>query len=343
MKALVFHGKEDIRYEEALTPIPMAGEVLVKVKAVSICGSDLAGYRGGNTMRVPPLIMGHEFAGEVAALGEGVTSAKVGDKVGVYTNMFCGKCPACKVGLTNVCENRRIIGTTMPGGSYNGAMAEYLVAPAAKLIPLTGRHTYSEYALAEPLSTGLRAIRLAGDVSGKSVAVIGCGPIGLLTIMCLKHFGAEIIATMDVLGQRLEMAKQCGATDVLNAKEDFYAFTHDLTQGAGMDIVFDCVGNQRTVNLSADIVRLGGKVLWVGLAQPTIEFEYKHAAVKELTFQSVYLYITEMEEGIDLIESGEIDVSKIITSEIPMSEGPRAFAQLASGRTDDIKVILTND
>jgi threonine dehydrogenase-like Zn-dependent dehydrogenase len=116
MKAIVFHGKEDVRYEDVETPSPKNGEVLVRVKAVSICGSDLAGYRGGNTMRVPPLIMGHEFSGEVAALGEGVTTAKVGDKVGVYTNLFCGYCPACKVGLTNVCENRRIIGTTMPGG-----------------------------------------------------------------------------------------------------------------------------------------------------------------------------------------------------------------------------------
>ena len=343
MKALVFHGTEDIRYEEVETPSPKKGEVLVKVKAVSICGSDLAGYRGGNTMRVPPLIMGHEFAGEVAALGEGVTDAKIGDKVGVYTNMYCGYCPACKAGLPNVCENRRIIGTTMPGGPYDGAMAEYLIAPVAKLLPLSGKRTFSEYALAEPLSTGLRAVRLAGDVKGKTTAVIGCGPIGLLTIMALKHFGAKTIAAMDVLDKRLDMAKQCGATDVLNAKEDFYAFTRKLTDNAGVDIVFDAVGNSKTVNLGPDLVRLGGKIIWVGLAQPKIEFEYKHAAVKELTFQSVYLYITEMEEGIELIESGEINVAQIITSERPLSEGPQIFKELISGDAKEIKVILRND
>jgi len=343
MKALVFHGKEDIRYEDVETPTPQKGEVLIKVKAVSICGSDLAGYRGGNTMRVPPLIMGHEFAGEVAVLGEGVTNAKIGDKVGVYTNLFCGYCPPCKEGLTNVCENRRIIGTTMAGGSYNGAMAEYLVAPEAKLLPLSGNRTFSEYALAEPLSTGLRAVRLAGDITGKTVAVLGCGPIGLLTIMSAKHFGAKTIIAMDVLDPRLVMAKQCGATDVLNAKEDFYAFTRQLTDGAGVDFVFDAVGNSATVNLGADVVRLGGKVIWVGLAQPKIEFEYKHAAVKELTFQSVYLYITEMDEGINLIELGDINVAQIITSEYPMSEGPRIFKDLASGNAQDIKVILKND
>lgn len=343
MKALVFHGKFDIRYEEVATPKPKAGEVLIKVKAVSICGSDLAGYKGGNTMRVPDLIMGHEFAGEVAALGEGVTTAKVGDKVGVYTNMFCGYCPACKAGLTNVCENRRIIGTTMPGGPYDGAMAEYLVAPVGKLLPVSGKRSFSEYALAEPLSTGLRAVRLAGDVKGKTVAVIGCGPIGLLTIMTLKYHGAKTIVAMDVVDKRLEMAKQCGATDLVNTNDDVKAFTHKLTEGAGFDIVFDCVGAQATVNLGADIVRLGGKVIWVGLAQPKIEFEFKHAAVKELTFQSVYLYITELEEGLALIESGDIDVKQIITSEYPMSEGPRIFEELVSGSPNEIKVILKND
>jgi 2-desacetyl-2-hydroxyethyl bacteriochlorophyllide A dehydrogenase len=343
MKALVFHGAKDIRYEDVETPSPQKGEVLVKVEAVSICGSDLAGYKGGNTMRVAPLIMGHEFSGVVAGLGEGVTTAKIGDKVGVYTNLYCGYCPACKAGLTNVCENRRIIGTTMPGGPYDGAMAEYLVAPVEKLLPLSGKRSFSEYALAEPLSTGLRAVRLAGDVEGKTVAVIGCGPIGLLTIMVLKHAGAKIIAAMDVVDKRLAMAMQCGATHTINSKDDVPAFAHQLTDGTGIDIMFDCVGAQTTINLGADIVRLGGKVIWVGLAQPKIEFEFKHAAVKELTFQSVYLYITEMEEGLDLIESGDIDVKQIITSEYPMSEGPRIFAELASGNSDEIKVILKNE
>jgi len=137
MKALVFHGTKDIRYEDVETPTPKKGEVLVKVEAVSICGSDLAGYKGGNTMRVAPLIMGHEFSGVVAALGEGVTTAKVGDKVGVYTNLFCGYCPACKAGLTNVCENRRIIGTTMPGGPYDGAMEE-CACPSFGACPVMG-------------------------------------------------------------------------------------------------------------------------------------------------------------------------------------------------------------
>ncbi len=343
MKALVFHGKEDIRYEEVETPKPKAGEVLIKVKAVSICGSDLAGFRGINPMRVPPLIMGHEFAGEVAVLGEGVTNAKVGDKVGVITNLFCGVCPACKAGLTNICDNRLIIGTTMKAGSYNGAMADYVVAPAAKLFPLSGKFSFAEYSLLEPLSTSLRATKLAGDLQGKTAVIIGCGPIGLLAVMTVKLFGAKEIIAVDVLDKRLEMARKCGATQVLNAKEDLNAFTRKLTNDAGADVVFDAVGSASTVNLGVEIIRLGGKVIWVGLVQPKIEFEYKHAVVKEINFQGTYLYVTEMEEGLKLLEAGKLDLGQIITSKYPMSEGPRIFKELISADAKDIKVILTNE
>lgn len=343
MKALVFHGKEDIRYEDVPTPQPKKGEVLLKVKAVSICGSDLSGYRGINPMRVPPLIMGHEFAGEVAQLGEGVTNVKVGEKVGVITNLFCGTCAACKAGLTNICDNRLIIGTTMRAGSYNGAMADYVVAPAAKLFKLSGKKSFSEYALLEPLSTALRATKFAGDLKGKTATVIGCGPIGLLTIMCIQSFGAAKIVAEDVLDARLDMAKKCGATHTLNSKEDLNAYTRKLTDDAGVDVVFDAVGSASTVNLGVDIVRLGGKVVWIGLVQPQIEFEYKHAVVKEITFQGVYLYVTEMEEGLELLEAGKLDIGKIITSEYPMSEGPRMFKELTSGNARDVKVILKNE
>ena len=343
MKALVFHGAGDIRYEEVETPKPKAGEVLIKVKAVSICGSDLNGFRGINPMRVPPLIMGHEFAGEVAVLGNGVTNAKLGDKVGVITNLFCGVCSACKAGLTNICDNRLIIGTTMKAGSYNGAMADYVLAPAAKLFPLSGKFSFSEYSLLEPLSTALRATKLAGDLKGKTTVVIGCGPIGLLAIMCIKLFGAKKIVAVDTLDKRLEMAKKCGATETLNAKEDLKSYTSKLTDDAGVDVVFDAVGAASTVNLSVDISRMGGKVIWVGLAQPKMEFEYKHAVVKELSFQGVYLYTSEMLEGLQLLESGKLNIGQIITSEYPMSEGSRIFKELVSGDAKDIKVILKND
>lgn len=343
MKALVYHGPRDLRYEEVETPEPKKGEVLVKVRAVSICGSDLSGYKGGSAMRVPPLIMGHEFSGQIAALGEGVSGMKVGDRVGVVTNLYCGKCRDCKDGLQNVCDYRYIIGTTMKAGSYNGAMADYVVAPAEKIMSLPDHVSYNECALVEPLSISLRATKHLGQIKGKTAAVFGSGPIGLMGIMCLKAAGVSKIIAIDVLDNRLAMAKDCGATDGVNSKGDVLAEVKRLTDGLGVDIAFDAAGVPDTVNAGIEIVRNGGTMMLVGMASPKFEIEYKHAVVKELKLLTSYMYTSEMREGLQMIIDGKLDVKKMITSVLPMSEGPRIFADLASGQSSDIKVILTND
>lgn len=343
MKALVFCGSRDIRYMDVETPEPKTGEVLIKVKAVSICGSDTGGYKGGSAMRVAPLIMGHEFSGEIAKLGEGVKGLKPGDRVGVVTNLYCGYCADCKSGLSNVCDNRKIIGTTMMAGPYDGAMADYVVAPAAKIMQLPDNVSYNACALAEPLSISLRATKHAGDLKGKTVAVYGAGPIGLLTIQCIKFFGAGRIIAIDLVEDRLEMAKKCGATAVINSNDDVLGITRKMTDGVGVDVVFDAAGVPATVNGGVGIVRNGGKVIWIGLTVPKFEFDYKHAVCKEITFQCSYMYTTEMEEGLEMIKTGKMNVEQIITGVYPMSEGPRIFEELASGKTKDIKVILYND
>ncbi len=343
MKALVYHGPRDLRYEDVETPKPKMGEVLVKVRSVSICGSDLSGYKGGSAMRVPPLVMGHEFSGEIAQLGEGVTGLKPGTRVGVVTNLFCGVCQDCKDGLQNVCDYRRIIGTTMKAGSYNGAMADYVVAPAAKIMPLPDSVSFDECALVEPLSISLRATKHAGSLVGKNAAVFGAGPIGLMAVMCLKSFGAKRIFAIDIVEKRLKMALQCGATHAVNSREDVMGFTRKLTDGVGLDVVFDAAGLPETINAGIEIARNGGTLLMVGMASPKMEIEYKHAVVKELRMQSSYMYTTEMREGLQMIIDGKLDVAQMITSRYPMSEGPRIFEELASGKTSDIKVILTNE
>ena len=343
MKALVYHGPRDLRYEEVATPEPKNGEVLVKVRAVSICGSDLSGYKGGSAMRIPPLIMGHEFSGEIAALGHDVAGLKVGDRVGVVTNLFCGKCQDCNDDLSNVCDYRYIIGTTMKAGSYNGAMADYVIAPAGKIMALPDHVSFEECALVEPLSISLRATKHLGNVKGKTVAVFGSGPIGLMGIMCLKAFGAAKIIAIDVLDKRLAMAKQCGASEGINSKSDVQAEVKKLTGGLGVDIVFDAAGVMATVNTGIEIVRNGGTLMLVGMASPVMEIEYKHAVVKELKLLTSYMYTTEMREGLQMIIDGKINVKQIISSSHPMSDGPAIFEQLASGKSDDIKVILSNN
>lgn len=341
MKALVFYGAGDVRYVDVETPEPKQGEVLIRVKAVSICGSDLNGYRGKSPFRVPPLIMGHEFSGEIAKLGEGVKGINVGDRVIVETNLYCGECPNCKAGFINICENRKIIGTTMKAGSYNGAMAEYVVAPANKVIKLPDNVSFNAAALIEPLANVLHAIKHVGSLKGKEVAVYGAGPIGLLTIMSAKYFGAKRIFAMEVLDNRLEMAKECGADVVINPnREKASDVVRKMTDDAGVDVVFDAVGFAETVKDSAEMVRNGGTVVWIGLGATTVELDYKKAVARELGFKGTYMYITEMIEGLEILKSGGMDVEKIITGVYPLSEGPKVFEELASGKSKDIKVIL---
>ncbi|MCL1809413.1 MAG: alcohol dehydrogenase catalytic domain-containing protein [Clostridiales bacterium] len=345
MKALVFEGPRNMQYKEVPTPEPGIGEVRIKVKAVSICGSDSGGYKGGSAMRTPGLIMGHEFSGVIDKLGPDVDGLVPGQRVGAVTNLFCENCRDCREGRQNVCVNRAIIGTTMPKyGPYPGAMADYVIAPAKKIIPLPDHVSFNEAALAEPLSISLRATKHVKDIVGRTVLVYGAGPIGLLAMQCLRARDASRIIAVDVVDARLDMARECGATDIVNSKtQDVVKFVEEMTNAEGVDIVFDAVGAPETINNGVEIVRCGGTVVWIGLAVPVFEFDYKHAVCKEITFQCTYMYTAEMEEGIELIASGKMDVGKIITGTYPMSEGAKHFELIAKGESSDIKIILVND
>ena len=345
MKALVFNGPRDMKYVDVPTPEPGPDEVRIHPKAVSICGSDSSGYKGGNAMRTPGLIMGHEFAGVIEKLGSNVKGLKIGQRVAVHHNIFCEKCRDCKEGRDNVCVNRAIIGTTMPVyGPWNGAMADYVIAPAKKIIPLPDHVSFNAAAMGEPLSIGLRATDLVKELKGQTVLVYGAGPIGLLNMQCVKAREASRVIVVDTLDYRLAMAKECGATVTINSKtQDVKKIVDELTDSGGVDVVFDCVGVKETVNNGTKVVRCGGTVVWVGLSDNTIEFDYKYAVCKELKFFGAYMYVDELEKGLELIAAGKLNVEKIITGVYPMSEGAKHFELIAKGESKDIKIILTND
>jgi 2-desacetyl-2-hydroxyethyl bacteriochlorophyllide A dehydrogenase len=223
-------------------------------------------------------------------------------------------------------------------------MADYVIAPVKKIMPLPDHVSFNEAAMAEPLSISLRATKHVKDIAGKTVAVFGTGPIGLLAIQCLRARQAARIIAIDVVERRLQMAKECGATHIVNSgKDDLFKIVADLTEDGGVDVVFDAAGLDKTVNSGIEIVRCGGTVVWIGLAMPELKLDYKHAVCKEITFQCSYMYTTEMEEGLELIASGKMDVAKIITGVYPMSEGAKHFELIAQGKSEDIKIILTND
>jgi len=345
MKALVFRGPRNMEYVDVPTPEPGPDQVRIHPKAVSICGSDTSGYKGGNAMRTPGLIMGHEFSGVIEKLGSNVKDLKIGQRVAVHHNIFCGKCRDCKEGRENVCVNRAIIGTTMPVfGPWNGAMADYVIAPAGKIIPLPDHVSFNAAAMGEPLSIGLRATDHVKELKGQTVLIYGAGPIGLLNMQCVQARGAARTIIVDTVDYRLDMAKECGASVVISSKnQDALKIVNELTDSCGVDVVFDCVGVKETVNNGTKLVRCGGTVVWVGLSDNTIEFDYKYAVCKELKFFGAYMYVDELEKGLDLIAAGKLNVEKIITGVYPMSEGAKHFELIAKGESKDIKIILTND
>jgi len=345
MKALVFKGPQKMDYEEVPTPEPKPDEVRIHPRAVSICGSDISGYKGGNAMRTPGLIMGHEFSGVIEKLGSNVKDLKVGQRVAVHHNIHCEKCRDCKEGRENVCVNRAIIGTNMPVfGPWNGAMADYVIAPAKKIIPLPDHVSFNAAAMGEPLSIALRATEHVKDLKDQTVLVYGAGPIGMLNMMCILAKGAARVIIVDVVDHRLKIAKECGAARTINSKnEDVVKIVNEMTGNGGVDVVFDCVGTKETINMGTKVARCGATVAWVGLSDNTIEFDYKYAVCKELKFLSAYMYVDELEKGLDLIAAGKVNVEKIITGVYPMSEGAKHFDLIYKGESKDMKIILTND
>lgn len=341
MKALMYNGVFDISIKEVEKPRPNLDEVCIKVKAVSICGSDLTGYKGKNAMRVAPLVMGHEFAGEIVELGKGVNNLQVGTRVTVNPNVYCGKCVNCRAGKFNVCEFRRIVGTTMARGSYHGAMAEYVCVPQMTIIPLPDNVSYDEAAIIEPLAVSLHGAKKAGDIRGKSVVVLGAGPIGLLAIQCLKALGAKTVIATDILAERLAMALKCGANFVFNTqKEDIKQKIMEITNGNGVAAVFDAVGIRESVNQAINVIGNGGNIICVGMGSPVAELEFKKLITHEINLLGSYTYTTEMREAVELLQKGELNVKDLITTVAPLEKGAEVFADLASGNSSDIKVIL---
>lgn len=347
MKAYCYVEPFKIVEQERPMPEPGKGQVRIKVKAVSICGSDTGGFKGTSAMRVAPLVMGHEFSGVVDKYGEGVENPEVpvGGRVVVYPNIQCGSCPDCQAGLPNLCEERFIPGTTMPAGSYDGAMADYVVVPAEKLIPISDKISFEEGSMFEPASVALRGVKMLSDVKDKVVTVFGAGPIGLLAVECLKYLGAKEVISIDLNPQRLEKALECGASYSINsAEEDPVAKVMEITNGKGADAGADCVGIAVSLNTSMKMVRNGGEIAMIGMASEHMDgFEYKYAVAHEMKLKGSYCYVDELCEIPKMIEEGKLDLNKLITSVVPMNRVQEMFEDLISGHSKEVKVVLENE
>src|SRR5258707_3875797 len=270
MKALLLSEYRYLEIPDLPAPTPAADEVLIRVAACGICGSDVHGYDGSSGRRIPPIVMGYEAAAEIAAVGASVKNFAEGDRVTFDSTIYCGECKHCLRGNINLCDRRQVLGVSCGNYRRAGAFAEYVAVPSRIIHRLPDPLPYAEAAMLEAVPVAIHGVSLAQLQPGSTALVIGAGTIGLLTQQALRAAGCERVMIADVDPTRLKLAEQLRANIVLSAQADLVAQIQQLTGGAGVDVVIECVGRNETVAASVDSVRKGGTVVLVGNIAPEV-------------------------------------------------------------------------
>jgi L-iditol 2-dehydrogenase len=337
MKAAVWHGGKDVRIEEVPDPKFNMDEVLVRVKSVGICGSDAHAFEGKSKRRVPPLILGHEFAGVVADVGTRVHDFRNGDRVVVEPTISCGVCEPCSNGRTNICMELRFIGLHVPG-----AFAEYIAVPAKKCYKLPDNVSFDEAALVEPLSVATHAMNMTPTKVGDNLLIIGSGVIGLLILQVAKHRVGGNVFVSDLIDYRLDLAKRLGANVVIHSgKEDVTRRVRELTNGKGVDAVIEAVGVQDTLQQGLTVVKKGGEVTITGLLQQIIEVDVMKLVTNEITMRGDYTYTSgDFKTSLDLIRNDVVHVKPLITHTFPLTDIAKAVGVLTEGKEQHVKILL---
>ncbi len=342
MKALLLTAPGILEYLDVPEPVMGDDDVLVRVEAVGICGSDVHGMDGSSGRRVPPLVMGHEAAGVIEAVGRSVSGWAPGDPVTVDSTIFCGRCLFCAEGLTNLCDERRVLGVATGEYRRDGAFAERVVVPARVAHRLPDGISMAEAALAEPLAVALHAVSRAEPGRGSTALVVGAGLIGLLITAVLREAGCERIVVVDLDAGRLARATALGATEVIvGGGDDTVEAIVRLTSGRGPDVAFEAVGIASTVQLAIASVRKGGTVVLVGNVTPMAELPLQWVVSRQLTLAGSAASSDEFPRAIELIASRRVDVAALVSQVAPLSEGAAWFDRLGQPGTELLKVVLT--
>lgn len=342
MKSLVLSQYNHLEIADLPLPAAGPGEVLVRVEACGICGSDVHGFDGSTGRRIPPIVMGHEAAGTVAAVGQGVTKYAEGDRVTFDSTVYCGRCPYCRRGQINLCDNREVIGVSEGNYRRHGAFAEYVVVPERIMYPLPANFKFEEAAMLEAVSVALHAVKVAPVVGGETALVVGAGMIGLLILQAAKAAGCARVFISDVDETRLKLAKQVGADEALLCSgAELVAEVMRLTNGCGVDLALEAVGRNETVAGAIDCTRKGGAITLVGNVSPEVTLPLQKVVVRQLRLQGSCASSGEYPQAIELIANGKIQVKPLITAVAALEEGPRWFERLRAREPNLMKVILT--
>lgn len=341
MKALLYTKPYTLEYTDVPDPEPGDDDVLVRVKACGICGSDVAGHTGKTGRRLPPVIMGHEAAGVVERIGRNVAGFAPGDRICFDSTVYCNQCPACRQGLYNRCVQRQVLGVSVPEFKRDGAFAELLAVPHWICAKLPENMSFVQAALLEPASIGTHAANRPPISESDTVVVIGAGTIGLFVLQAARLRGAGTVIASDLNEFRLNLAKQVGVDACINPRRvNLREEILRRTEERGADVAFEAVGFGETFRQAVSAVRTGGHVVAVGNLQKQVEFDLQDMVSRELTFTGSYASAGEFRTCIDLIASGEIDVGPLISEAVPLREGPAAFKRLLEGRENLLKVVL---
>lgn len=335
--------KEYMNLEMVQMPVPEIGpdEILVRVRACGICGSDVHGLDGSTGRRLPPLVMGHEAAGEVARVGAQVADLRVGDRVTFDSTIYCGRCFYCVRGDINLCDHREVMGVSPGPYRRHGAFAEYVAVPRRIVYCLPDTLSYEQAALIEAVSVAVHAVSITPVRLGDTAVVVGTGMIGLLALQALRAAGCPRVIAVDTEDSRLAVARQLGATDTVNPKSgDAAAVVVELTGGRGADVALECVGATDPIGTAIGSVRKGGSVTLVGNVAPHIDLPLQSVVTRQIRVQGSCASNGEYPVSIDLISKGAIKVDPLISAVAPLAEGPSWFDRLYRHEPNLMKVVL---
>ena len=326
-----------IEFREIETPVPKAGEVLIRIMKIGVCGSDIHVWHGKHPFTSYPVTQGHEVSGEIAALGAGVENLEVGQKVTIQPQVVCGKCYPCRHGKYNLCETLKVMGF-----QTTGVASEYFAVDAAKVTPLPQEMSFDEGAMIEPLAVAVHAVRKFGDMQGMRVAVLGAGPIGILVAQAAKGMGAESVLITDISDLRLEKARQCGVDFCVNTREA--DFGEALVSSFGpdkADVIYDCAGNNVTMGQAIRCARKGSTIILVAVFAGMAEVDLAVLNDHELDLNTTMMYRNEdYLDAIELVRAGKVDLKPLISKHFAFRDYAEAYRYIDENRETTMKVII---
>ena len=330
----------EIRFDRVPVPQAGPGQVLVRIKRIGICGSDIHVYHGKHPYTKYPVTQGHEVSGRIAALGEGVEGLKVGQKVTIEPQVVCGKCHPCTHGKYNLCEELKVMGF-----QTTGTASEYFAVDQSKVDLLPDGMDYNEGAMIEPLAVTVHAAKRPGDVKGLNICVLGCGPIGILLIQSLKALGAEKVLATDVSDYRLELARKCGADVVVNTKSA--GFGKAMVDAFGpdkADIIYDCAGNDITMDQAIQNARKGSVIILVAVYAGLAHCDLAKLNDSELDLNTTMMYRHEdYVDAIRLVGEGKIQLKPLMSKHFAFQDYLAAYEYIDNNRETTMKVIVDVD